>query len=66
MSVLEMLHGRDFSRMTEAGVFLIKGARQHNLRNLTLSIPRHKLIAIPGAERLQKSFLAFDALFAEW
>jgi excinuclease ABC subunit A len=43
----------------------IIGARQHNLRNLTLSLPRNKLIVITGPSGSGKSSLAFDTLFAE-
>jgi len=44
---------------------LVKGARQHNLKNITLSIPRHKLVVITGVSGSGKSSLAFDTIFAE-
>jgi len=43
----------------------IKGARQHNLKNLDVRIPRHKLVVITGLSGSGKSSLAFDTLFAE-
>lgn len=43
----------------------IKGARQHNLKNLDVLIPRHKLVVITGLSGSGKSSLAFDTLFAE-
>jgi excinuclease ABC subunit A len=48
-----------------AEVIKIIGARQHNLRNLTLEIPREKLVVITGMSGSGKSSLAFDTLYAE-
>ena len=43
----------------------IGGARQHNLKNLTLEIPRDKLVVITGLSGSGKSSLAFDTIYAE-
>jgi excinuclease UvrABC ATPase subunit len=43
----------------------IRGARQHNLRDLDLDLPRGKLIAFTGVSGSGKSSLAFDTIFAE-
>ena len=44
---------------------VIKGAREHNLRNIDVSLPRNKLVVISGLSGSGKSSLAFDTLFAE-
>lgn len=44
---------------------VIKGARQHNLKNIDLEIPRDKLVVITGMSGSGKSSLAFDTLYAE-
>ncbi|MFN2241166.1 MAG: excinuclease ABC subunit UvrA, partial [Anaerolineae bacterium] len=44
---------------------VIRGAQQHNLKNLNLTLPRNRLIVITGVSGSGKSSLAFDTLFAE-
>ncbi len=44
---------------------LIRGARQHNLKNLTLKIPRNQLVVITGLSGSGKTSLAFDTIYAE-
>lgn len=44
---------------------LIKGAREHNLKNIDLNIPRDKLVVITGISGSGKSSLAFDTIYAE-
>lgn len=44
---------------------IIKGAREHNLKNINLDIPRNKLVVITGLSGSGKSSLAFDTIYAE-
>src|SRR6185295_9463282 len=44
---------------------IIKGAREHNLKNVNLEIPRDKMIVFTGLSGSGKSSLAFDTIFAE-
>lgn len=50
---------------TKQNVISIKGARVHNLKNISVDIPRNKLIVVTGLSGSGKSSLAFDTLFAE-
>src|SRR6516164_4447491 len=59
----------DMLRSTEdlnsGDAIVIHGAREHNLKNLSLSIPRDKFVVITGVSGSGKSTLAFDLIFAE-
>ncbi|GIS53429.1 hypothetical protein Ct9H90mP29_04710 [bacterium] len=44
---------------------VVKGARQHNLKNLNIQIPRDQLVVITGLSGSGKSSLAFDTIYAE-
>ena len=44
---------------------IIKGAREHNLKNISLEIPRDKMVVFTGLSGSGKSSLAFDTIFAE-
>lgn len=44
---------------------LVKGARAHNLKNVTVTLPRNKLVVITGLSGSGKSSLAFDTIYAE-
>ena len=48
-----------------ADVILIQGAREHNLKNLSLAIPRNQFVVVTGVSGSGKSTLAFDIIFAE-
>jgi excinuclease ABC subunit A len=44
---------------------IVRGAREHNLKNINLTIPRNRLVVVTGVSGSGKSSLAFDTLFAE-
>jgi excinuclease ABC subunit A len=48
-----------------AGSIIIRGAREHNLKNLDVEIPRDRLVVITGLSGSGKSSLAFDTIYAE-
>ena len=44
---------------------VVKGAKEHNLKNIDVTIPRDKLVVITGLSGSGKSSLAFDTIYAE-
>src|SRR5262245_42336333 len=48
-----------------ANAIVIKGARQHNLKNIDLTLPRDAFVVITGPSGSGKSSLAFDTIYAE-
>src|SRR3974377_2180189 len=56
-------HGELSGRLGQA--ILVHGAREHNLKNVSLTVPRDRFVFITGVSGSGKSTLAFDLLFAE-
>ena len=57
---LQALNGGNIS-----DVIRVRGARQHNLKDVDLALPRNKLVVFTGVSGSGKSSLAFDTIFAE-
>ena len=52
-------------QVTDADTLRVRGAREHNLRNISVTIPRDKLTVVTGLSGSGKSSLAFDTIYAE-
>lgn len=61
----EAAKGRSLNLSDSLNTIRIRGARQHNLQNLDLELPRDRLIVFTGVSGSGKSSLAFDTIFAE-
>src|SRR6202051_757234 len=53
------------AKSTGAGFITVRGAREHNLKNIDIAIPREQLTVITGLSGSGKSSLAFDTIYAE-
>ncbi len=51
--------------MSTQDKIVIRGAREHNLKNIDLELPKNKLIVFTGLSGSGKSSLAFDTIYAE-
>ncbi len=63
--VIEILRKAQDDKKSMHDKIIIKGAREHNLKNIDLEIPRDKMVVFTGLSGSGKSSLAFDTLFAE-
>ena len=65
MAELDDLFNRARAGDPNARVISIRGAREHNLKNVDLMIPRDRLVVFTGLSGSGKSSLAFDTIYAE-
>ena len=62
---MERIAAGEYSLKKPKDRIIIRGARQHNLKNINLEIPRDKFVVITGLSGSGKSSLAFDTIYAE-
>ena len=60
-----MAQMKSTNQATEEAFIEVTGAREHNLKNIDIRIPRNQLVVITGVSGSGKSSLAFDTVYAE-
>ena len=60
----EVLKAKRQQRASSLSAITIRGAREHNLKNIDVEIPRDKLVVFTGLSGSGKSSLAFDTIYA--
>lgn len=65
MSPLARIEASKATYHAESNKIIVRGARTHNLKNITVEMPRNKMVVITGLSGSGKSSLAFDTIFAE-
>lgn len=65
LSFLDLIFGGITHRIGNMDKIIVKGAREHNLKNIDLELPRDKFVVFTGISGSGKSTLAFDTIFAE-
>lgn len=65
LEVLTMAKKRTHKKIEESPEIIVKGARTHNLKDVTVSMPRNAMVVFSGLSGSGKSSLAFDTIFAE-
>jgi excinuclease ABC subunit A len=59
------MENKNRKKIEASSEIIVKGARTHNLKNITVSMPRNKMVVFTGLSGSGKSSLAFDTIFAE-
>ena len=65
MAKIDEMFDRASAGDKDARVIAVRGAREHNLKNVDLVIPRDRLVVLTGLSGSGKSSLAFDTIYAE-
>ena len=63
--MVNKMNAEQLKMLPKSEVIRIRGANEHNLKNISLDIPRNKFVVLTGLSGSGKSSLAFDTIYAE-